>query len=74
MNINCKGKLIDISSPKVMGILNITPDSFSDGGMYLDSNAALKRADKMIEEGVDIIDIGGYFWIKFDKRNSCFNI
>jgi len=42
-----------------MGILNITPDSFSDGGMYLDFNAALKRAEKMIEEGVDIIDIGG---------------
>jgi len=41
-----------------MGILNITPDSFSDGGMYLDFNAALKRAEKMIEEGVDIIDIG----------------
>ena len=42
-----------------MGILNITPDSFSDGGMYLDFNAALKRANQMIEEGVDIIDIGG---------------
>jgi len=49
----------DLKRPLVMGILNITPDSFSDGGMYLDSNAALKRADKMIEEGVDIIDIGG---------------
>jgi len=42
-----------------MGILNITPDSFSDGGMYVDFNKALKRADQMIEEGVDIIDIGG---------------
>jgi len=42
-----------------MGILNITPDSFSDGGTYLDFNTALKRAEKMIEEGVDIIDIGG---------------
>lgn len=42
-----------------MGILNITPDSFSDGGQYLDFNAALKRAEKMIEEGADIIDIGG---------------
>ena len=49
----------DLKRPLVMGILNITPDSFSDGGMYLDSNTALKRADKMIEEGVDIIDIGG---------------
>lgn len=42
-----------------MGILNITPDSFSDGGQYLDFDAALKRAEKMIEEGADIIDIGG---------------
>jgi len=49
----------DLKRPLVMGILNITPDSFSDGGMYLDFNEALKRADKMIEEGVDIIDIGG---------------
>ncbi|QDD11154.1 dihydropteroate synthase [Candidatus Methylopumilus planktonicus] len=49
----------DLKRPLVMGILNITPDSFSDGGMYLDFNEALKRAEKMIEEGVDIIDIGG---------------
>ena len=49
----------DLKRPLVMGILNTTPDSFSDGGMYLDSNAALKRANQMIEEGVDIIDIGG---------------
>ena len=42
-----------------MGILNITPDSFSDGGKYLTLNEALKRAHEMIEEGVDIIDIGG---------------
>ncbi len=42
-----------------MGILNITPDSFSDGGKYLDFNEALKHAEKMIEEGVDIIDVGG---------------
>ena len=49
----------DLNRPLVMGILNITPDSFSDGGQYLDFNAALKRAEKMIEEGADIIDIGG---------------
>ncbi len=42
-----------------MGILNITPDSFSDGGQYLDFDQALKRAEIMIEEGADIIDIGG---------------
>ena len=49
----------DIKRPLVMGILNITPDSFSDGGKYLDFSDALKRAHAMIEEGVDIIDIGG---------------
>ena len=49
----------DLKHPLVMGILNITPDSFSDGGKYLDFSDALKRAHAMIEEGVDIIDIGG---------------
>ena len=49
----------DLKRPLVMGILNITPDSFSDGGKYLDVNEALKHTEKMIEEGVDIIDIGG---------------
>lgn len=43
----------------VMGILNVTPDSFSDGGMFIDKDAAVKRALQMIEEGADIIDIGG---------------
>ncbi len=49
----------DLNRPLVMGILNITPDSFSDGGQYLDFDQALKRAETMIEEGADIIDIGG---------------
>ena len=49
----------DLNRPLVMGILNITPDSFSDGGQYLDLDQALKRAETMIEEGADIIDIGG---------------
>ncbi len=43
----------------IMGILNVTPDSFSDGGKYNDIELALKRAEKMINDGVDIIDIGG---------------
>ena len=42
-----------------MGILNITPDSFADGGRYLNFNSAINRAREMIEEGVDIIDVGG---------------
>ncbi len=52
-------QLLDLSTPKVMGILNITPDSFFDGGKYLSAHEALLRAEIMIKEGVDIIDIGG---------------
>ena len=51
--------VFDLKRPLLMGILNITPDSFSDGGKYLTLSEALKRAHEMIEEGVDIIDIGG---------------
>lgn len=50
---------IDLSRPLVMGILNVTPDSFSDGGKYADPKAALRRAEAMIAEGADIIDLGG---------------
>ena len=57
-SINCKGKLVDLSIPKIMGILNVTPDSFSDGGRYQSIDLALQRAEKMIEEGADILDIG----------------
>ncbi|MEQ1765509.1 MAG: dihydropteroate synthase, partial [Pyrinomonadaceae bacterium] len=52
-------RTIDISHPIVMGILNVTPDSFSDGGRFADLDAALSRAEEMIGEGVAIIDIGG---------------
>jgi len=51
--------VFDLKRPLIMGILNITPDSFSDGGKYLTLSEALKRAHQMIEEGLDIIDIGG---------------
>lgn len=47
------------AGPLVMGILNVTPDSFSDGGKFVDVDAALRRAEKMIEEGAAIIDVGG---------------
>ncbi len=50
---------LPLHRPLVMGILNITPDSFSDGGTHLSVHAACKRVEQMIEEGVDIIDIGG---------------
>ncbi len=58
MQINCKGTLIDLSSPKVMGILNITPDSFFDGGKYIDEESILRQVQLMLNEGADFIDIG----------------
>jgi dihydropteroate synthase len=60
MTINCKGQLIDLSTPKVMGILNITPNSFFDGGKYKNENELLERVQKMLNEGADFIDIGAY--------------
>ena len=60
MILNIKGSLLDLSSPKIMGILNVTPDSFYDGGVYSNENEILKQAEKMILDGVDIIDVGGY--------------
>lgn len=59
MILDCAGRLLDLSAPRVMGILNVTPDSFSDGGRYLRPPAALERARAMVEEGADLIDIGG---------------
>lgn len=59
-SLNCRGKLLDLGVPKVMGILNLTPDSFSDGGRYNNMSSAIKRVEEMMEEGADIIDIGGY--------------
>lgn len=58
--LNCNGKLIDISSPKVMGILNITPDSFFDGGKYQNEKEILAQVEKMISEGATFIDVGAY--------------
>ena len=57
--LNLNKHAFDLKRPLLMGILNITPDSFSDGGQYLNVDEALKRAHEMIREGVDIIDIGG---------------
>ncbi|MDB4144743.1 dihydropteroate synthase [Flavobacteriaceae bacterium] len=60
MILNIKGSLLDLSSPKIMGILNVTPDSFYDGGVYSNEKEVLKQVEKMILDGVDIIDVGGY--------------
>ena len=60
MNINCNGNLIDLSTPKVMGILNVTPNSFYDGGKHKEINSIIHQVDKMLSEGADFIDIGAY--------------
>ncbi|MDO5969990.1 dihydropteroate synthase [Flavivirga aquimarina] len=60
MTINCKGKLIDLTTPKVMGILNITPDSFYDGGRHKNENDILKHVETMLNEGATFIDVGAY--------------
>ena len=59
MLINCAGKTLDLSQPAVMGVLNVTPDSFSDGGQYLQLDAALRRAEIMVVQGAALVDVGG---------------
>lgn len=59
MNIVCNGTLIDLSTPKIMGILNVTPNSFYDGGKHNSIDTALRQAEKMLQEGATFIDVGG---------------
>ena len=59
-SINCKGTLINLNAPKVMGILNITPDSFFDGGKHSTKELILAQVNKMLKEGASFIDIGAY--------------
>ena len=58
MTINLKGELIDLSQPKIMGILNLTPDSFYDGGKFNSIDRALTQTEKMIIDGAFLIDLG----------------
>ncbi|MDX6746437.1 dihydropteroate synthase [Polaribacter sp. PL03] len=60
MTINCKGTLVDLTTPKVMGILNITPDSFFDGGKYKNESDILSQVEKMLLDGATFIDVGAY--------------
>ncbi|MGO1584873.1 dihydropteroate synthase [Mesonia sp.] len=60
MTINCNGKLISLESPKIMGILNLTPDSFFDGGKYKKEKEILQQTEKMLQEGAFCIDVGAY--------------
>lgn len=57
-SLNCNGRMVDLSLPKIMGILNLTPDSFSDGGKFNNEKSALEHAEQLIREGAEIIDIG----------------
>lgn len=57
--LNCKGKLIDLSEPIVMGVLNVTPDSFFDGGQYTSEAQIILQTEKMLNDGATIIDVGG---------------
>lgn len=59
MKLIARGRELNLSSPQVMGILNVTPDSFSDGGTHNSLNDAINHAAKLIAEGASIIDIGG---------------
>jgi len=59
-SLNIQGRLIDMSTPKVMGILNITPDSFYDGGKFKGKDSILAHIGKMLMEGATFIDVGGY--------------
>ena len=60
MTINCLGTLIDLGKPRIMGILNITPDSFYDGGKYMDEKSILLQVEQMLKEGATFIDVGAY--------------
>ncbi len=60
MTINCKGSLIDLMTPKVMGILNLTPDSFYDGGSYKNEKEVLKKVEQMLTDGATFVDLGAY--------------
>lgn len=57
-SINCNGRLVQLDTPKIMGILNMTPDSFSDGGKFNNEKSALKHAEKLLKDGAEILDIG----------------
>jgi dihydropteroate synthase len=59
VQLKCRDRMLDLGRPQVMGVLNVTPDSFSDGGRYRDRAAALAHARRMVEEGAAIIDVGG---------------
>ncbi len=59
ITLSCGARTLDLSAPVVMGVLNVTPDSFSDGGRYTERDAALRQAEQMLRDGAAILDVGG---------------
>lgn len=57
--LSCGARTLNLSAPVVMGVLNVTPDSFSDGGRYTERDAALRQAEQMLRDGAAILDVGG---------------
>lgn len=58
--IHCRGTFMDLSVPRIMGIVNVTPDSFYEGSQTMQEQAVMKQIDRMVSEGADIVDVGGY--------------
>jgi len=59
ITLDCNGRPLDLDRPRIAGIVNVTPDSFSDGGQFADPVAALAHGVKLVEAGADLLDIGG---------------
>ena len=59
LQLRCAARILDLTSPQVMGVLNVTPDSFSDGGRYAGLEAAVEHGLRLVSEGAALIDVGG---------------
>src|SRR5215813_7278156 len=59
ITLDCNGRPLELDRPRIAGIVNVTPDSFSDGGHFADPGRAVEHALKLVEEGADLIDVGG---------------
>ncbi|HZX90366.1 MAG TPA: dihydropteroate synthase [Rudaea sp.] len=57
--LDCRGRALRLDQPRIAGIINVTPDSFSDGGLHFDAGAAIAHGLRMVEEGADVLDVGG---------------
>jgi dihydropteroate synthase len=69
--LDCAGRIVVLDRPRVMGIVNVTPDSFSDGGEHASTEAAVAHGLQLAKEGADILDFGGPARRKFRSRKNC---